>query len=160
MVELSMDDLFKITVDVAGAKKVEEDNLLPDGTYTTVPPLVAAPGRSKDGREYVRLFGSVVLGEAQKKMGYSLSWQRRNRKTKNQDGSFTDLGTPDNMSLLWAQAVTAYRQVYQQEPESIGQVIAYLRDYPHRIRVGKIGTGPNAQGSPGNMVFSLSAIIA
>jgi hypothetical protein len=156
MVELSMDDLFKITVDAAAAKKTEEDALLPSGTYTTTPPLTAAPGRTKDGREYVRLFGSIVLGEKTSKLGYSLSWQRRNQRDK--EGN--DLGKPDNMSLLWANAVTAYKKVYAQEPESIGQVIAYLRDYPHRLVVGRIGTGPNANGSPGNMVFSLSAITA
>ena len=63
---------------------------------------------------------------------------------------------------MWMQAVTAYKVAYGQEPGSKGDVLAYLRDYPIRLRVGQYNVpkegGPEPTGEPGNTIYAISAV--
>ena len=76
--ELTLDDLFQSSIDEEETKKAERELLLPVGTYTTVPPFSPTIDKDKEGRPQARLWGTVQLGDVQGKIGFRLSWVRKN----------------------------------------------------------------------------------
>ena len=170
--EPTVDDLFKQFVSEEEVKQTEKDSILPVGTYTTIPEFKVTLGE-KDGRKNARLFGRIFKldehdQETKGAIGYPLSWVRKNKLEKIKDETTgvvieeKDTGKPDYLSKMFAQAVKAYTVAFGEAPTevddegtvniNIGKVIAYLRDYPHKIRV--IQTQNNE-----NMVVAISAVV-
>ena len=170
--EPTVDDLFKEFVAEEEIKQTEKDSILPQGTYTTIPDFKVTLGE-KDGRKNARLFGRISKTdendvETKGAIGYPLSWIRKNKIEKIKDETTgvvieeKDTGKPDYLSKMFAQAVKAYTVAFGEAPTelddagtvnvNIGKVIAYLRDYPHKVRV--IQTQNNE-----NMVVSITAVV-
>jgi len=167
--EPTIDDLYSMQVSEEEVKQTEKDSILPIGTYTTTPEFRVTVG-NKNGRRFARLFGKITLAQEGKEdikgaIGYPLSWDRRNKiikVTDDETGAVTekDSGKPDYLSKNFVQAVKAYTVAHgeapldEKDPTKInpGLVVAYLRDYAHRLRV--IQTQNNE-----NMVVAISAIV-
>lgn len=155
--ELTLDDLFQREVDEDAVHKAEQGMLLETGTWITVPPWKMAI-TDKDGRVFVRLHGSILLGDKKGYISYRLSDQIVNRV----DGEGQDTGKPDRASQNYVMARNAFKVAYGEAPRSLGQIVEYLRDYAHKVRVIQIGvpteSNPNPDGEPGNMVVAISPV--
>jgi len=138
--ELTLDDLFQSTIDEEETKAAERELLLPVGTYTTVPPFSPTVGKDKTGRPQVRLWGTVQLGDVTGKIGFRLSWVRRNA-VDFETGAETD--KPDRSYKNYIMAAKAFRAAYGQDPSNVGELITYLRDFPIRLRIIQTSDGEN-----------------
>ena len=138
--ELSLDDLFQENIDEETVRKAEKELLLPVGTYTTVPPFSPTIGKDKTGRPQARFWGTIQLGDVQGKIGFRLSWVRKNA-IDYETGAETD--KPDRAYKNYIMAAKAFRAAYGQEPSSVGELVSYLRDFPIRLRVIQTSDGEN-----------------
>lgn len=164
----SLDDLFKATVDQEKIKDVETRMALPAGTYTVIPPMTTTRFRAEDGSETVKLWGKVegvdpetgkeVKGSASYTLGHfirngngELSWEPKNGFVyENNERTDKDSGKPDSASKNYTMAAKVFKAAYGAEPNSPGEVVVFLRDYAHRLRLG------NYEGR--NNVFAISAL--
>ena len=162
-----LDGLYDEGVDLDAAEKAEADQLLPAGTYQTVPVLSLFPYEVQKGpntgRRGFRYFGEVVSRKpisrnggapeiAEGRIGFRISPERRDK----------DDGTPDLQTRLWANAIRAYTQAVGSKPATNRDVAEFLKNYPVGMRLGQIGvateSNPEPDGEPGNLVFSIFPI--
>lgn len=164
----SLDDLFKATVDQEKIKDVETRMALPAGTYTVVPPMQTTRFAGEDGSETIKLWGKVegvdpeTGKEVKGSVSYSLGHFRRNGNGEfawepqngfvyeNNERTDKDSGKPDSATKNYTMAVKTFKAAYGAEPNSPGDVITFLRDYAHRVRLG------NYEGR--NNVFAISPV--
>jgi hypothetical protein len=179
--ELNMDQMWEGGIDNDELKRGAADLLLPVATYHTVPAITLTFNDQVgkfDGRpvgSVARYFGQIIrlatekdvaAGKAVKEgeqigqgfIGFGVSPLRVNAKDR--DGK--DTGRPDRTYRLWMNAVTAYKLAYGADPQSKGDVLNFIRDYPVRVRVGQYNVptenNPEPDGDPGNNVLAISAI--
>jgi hypothetical protein len=151
--ELTLDELFQEQVDQEGVEQAHKEMLLPQGTYTTEPPFtVTKLGKDKNGRPFARFFGKIVLGDKSGRIGVGLSWVRKNARVRDEaTGELVESEKPDRSYKNYVMATKAYKIAYGEEAPNVGAIIAYLRDYPIRLRVIQTSDGEN-------MVVSISAV--
>lgn len=171
-----MDSLFEQSVNMDDVRQVQSDILKPAGSYVTQPDLsvqtsVVGEGPNK-GRRLIRFFGAATLTVTERTsqrlklppgsvvpgtFGFAMSPERANKVRDSED-----TGKPDLASQLWAQAVTAYQQVYRTKPTQVGDVVRYVQSIPVVLRVIQVGVpterNPEPDGEPGNIVMALSPV--
>ena len=146
--ELTLEDLFGEQVNQEQVDEAARKMLLPVGTYTTEPPFTPTIRKDKTGRLGVRFWGTVVLGDTKGKIGYALSSIYK-AAVDWETGEVTE--KPDRAYKNYVQAAKAYKIAHGQEASNVGEIVAYLRDYPHRVRIIQTSDGEN-------MVVAISAI--
>jgi len=179
--ELNMDELWQGGIDKDELAKAQADLLMPIGTYETVPGLTMTFNEEADkfsGRPagtVAHYFGPVELRVTEKDVaknpsltigdviakgsqGFNISPIRVNAK----DRTGKDTGRPDRAYRLWMNAVAAYKVAYGAEPSSKLEVLAFVRDYTVRLRIGQYNVPtedrPDPDGEPGNSVYAISAV--
>jgi len=145
--ELSIDDLYSSSLDQEEFEKVRSSTLLKKGTWTTDPPFVPTIKRDKTNRLIVRFWGKVVLGDEKGMIGFRYSPEARNAVNRE---TGEDLKKPDRATKNYVMAVKAYEAANGKKLENQGELVAYLRDYPVRLRIDEF----NGE----NMVMSISAV--
>lgn len=146
--EFTLEDLFNEQVDQQQVDEAARKMLLPVGTYTTEPPFTPTIKKDKNGRLGIRFWGTVRLGDVQGKIGYALSHVYKNAVDWE---TGEPIEKPDRAYKNYVQASKAYKVAHGQGASNVGEVVAYLRDYPHRLRVIQTSDGEN-------MVVAISAI--
>lgn len=151
--EMSMDDLFNEHVEHEQVAKAASDLLLKEGTYTTVPALSLRLRKDPkdDNRPYADFYGPIQLGDEKGRIGFRLSWVRRNKVDFNTK-QVTD--KPDAAYVKYGQAVKAFEAAYGHKANTIPEVLQYIRDFPVRLRVGVVG----GEDDPKNYVFNISPV--
>lgn len=150
----SLDSLFQATVDTEALKDAETRMALPAGTYTVQPPMQTTRFKAEDGRETVKMWGKVEgvdeNGQTIKgSVSYSIGWEPRNGFIyENGENTGRDNGKPDSATKNYIMGKKIFKAAYGSDPGSPGDVIVFLRDYAHRLRLG------NFEGR--NHVFALS----
>lgn len=140
-VELSLDDLFNDEIDRETVDKAQKEMLLPVGTYTTTPPFtITKHGKYDDGRRFVRFFGTITMGDHTGRIGLGMSPDYRNAKDFE---TGEELEKPDSQYKLYVNAEKAFKAAYGREATTVSEVIAYVRDYPVRLRVFQTSSGDN-----------------
>lgn len=140
----NLEALWEGQIDDEALKQAEGELLLPVGWYTTIPgsfkgKLVESefdperPIASFFGRITLTKEGGEVVTGAQ---GYRISPMRRDG-TKEENGTRVSTGKPDFKHNLFIQAANAYAKAYGERATKPGEVLAYLNDFPHQIRVTK-----------------------
>lgn len=156
-----LENLWEGQVNDQEVKQMESELLLPVGTYTTVPGNFKRrdyPADAEhDNRRSASFFGRIVKTDETGKetvgaLGYSLSPDRRNKFIETESGAKEDTGKPDFKSSLYVQAVKAYTVAYGEAPQKEINVLNYLVEFPHRVRV--IKTKDNR-----NLIVSISAVV-
>lgn len=149
--ELTIDDLFAQDVDTAAVEQGNKDLLLKAGTWTTVPAWRVKVSKNEKDKDRVIIFlsGKVSLeGEKDGNSSYRISPERRNKvdfDTK------VPTDKPDRAYVNYLQAHKAYKTATTRDPVNVGEVIQYLRDFPHRLRIMQTPSGEN-------MVVAISAV--
>lgn len=152
--ELSIDDLFAQSVDADKQTAAEKELLLKAGTWTTVPPFAPKVTKDKTGRTIINFFGRVRLldkdgNETDKgSIGFRMSPDRRNAKDFETQEETDKMDRP---SKNYVMAVKAFKVAYERDPENVGEVVTYLRDYEIRLRIMQTQ-------SLENMVVAISAV--
>jgi hypothetical protein len=146
--ELTLEDLFGEQVNQEQVDEAARKMLLPVGTYTTEPPFTPTVKKDKNGRLGVRFWGTAVLGDVKGKIGYGLSHIYK-PAVDWETGEVTE--KPDRAYKNYVQASKAYKIAHGQEASNVGEIVAYLRDYPHKLRVIQTSDGEN-------MVVVISAV--
>lgn len=146
----NMDDLFQIGVDSDKVSEVEKSMLLPVDSYVSTPPLTVTPSLSDDGRRVFRVWGAWEGRKTQKvgRFGFAFSPDVRQGRD----------GGPDRLSKNYAMINRAYVTAFGAQPDTIADLKGYLTEYPVIARLIQVGTQPDAQGEPGNMVVAVSAV--
>ena len=158
-----MDELLNATYTAEQAeqdRETQEELLLPEGNYRTLPALSLTARVSdramvtdRDGKERGRIqyrFFAQVQNEtdgAKGGLGFTISPDRVRGQS----------GRPDGQSTLWTQAVNAFTHANGRQPSTNMEVAEYIRDYPVRLRIGKLA-GNERFPDPANFVRSLSAV--
>ena len=155
-----IENLWEDQVNDQEVKQMESELLLPVGTYVTVPGSFGRKDfidEENGNRRVASFFGKIVMTdpETNKEVvgakGYRISPDRRNKITE-EDGVKTDTGKPDFKSNLYVQAVKAYTVAYGEAPKKVVDVLTYLTEFPHRVRV--IKTKDNS-----NLIVAISAVV-
>lgn len=155
-----LENLWEGQVNDQEVKQMESELLLPVGTYITVPGSFGRKDfidEENGNRRVASFFGKIVLTDPETgkeivgAKGYRISPDRRN-KIVEEDGVKTDTGKPDFKSNLYVQAVKAYTVAYGEAPKREIDVLNYLTEFPHRVRV--IKTQDNS-----NLIVSISAVV-
>ncbi len=163
-----LQNLWEGQIDDQEVKQIESELLLPEGWYTTVPgpfkrrdelddrsnnrPVAAFFGRivKYDNETHANTLDPATGKEIFGSQGYRISTARRNKITE-ENGVKVDTGKPDFKSNLYVQAIAAYTAAYDERPTEKKQVIDFLTDFPHQVRVVK------TQDSR-NMIVSIRAV--
>lgn len=169
--EQNMDDLFNRGVDADKVKQTEQSLLLPNGTYTTIPPCTVT-GRhfeataDKPARTVFRVFGKFTnkfpvkdnlgnqFGPGEKDGGLGFGFSPDEVKVEKDDGTVE----VDRMTKNYVMLHRAYTNAFGKGPDLISDIKSYLETYPVDLRVIQLGVGENATGEPGNMVVAISAV--
>ena len=163
-VDPGLDGLYDEGVDLDAAERVRADVLMPNGSYNSVPPLTATPYQDDDGRRGVYLYGAIISRKPlarQKGQPPEVVEGRVDFRMSNDRRNWDD-GGPDYASVLWADAVAAFKQATQTDPGSVRDVVQYISSYPVGLVVVKSGIpterNPEPKGSPRNRVKSIFPI--
>lgn len=177
--EIMLDEAFNEQVDTAAVAKREEEALLPEATYATVPALRCTAQRVKHsafgdpaaggkGRRIVRYFGEVkaqvkkqtpegeVVTEVKGFLGFDISPDAAVVSETNQQGQPNrNAGKPDGLTKRWDMAVRAYQTASGAKPQTEAEVITFIRDYSVNIRLGRFA--PEDGSEPKNIVYAITA---
>ena len=163
--EFSLDKAFEDQIDFDAIADVEESGLLPEGTYVTVPALKVTwetqPHEAYPrGRRIVRFFGQVTGRQGEEDVrgwvGFDISPDTALEPDTRRDGKPNrNAGKPDGLSRRWAQCVRAYQVAVGENPTTSGHVIAFVRDYPVQLRVGRYAP-PDREAR--NVGYSISPV--
>ena len=155
-----LENLWEGQVNDQEVKQMESELLLPVGTYITVPGSFGRKDfidEESGNRRVASFFGKIILTDPETgkevvgAKGYRISPDRRN-KIIEEEGVKVDTGKPDFKSNLYVQAVKAYTVAYGEAPKKEIDVLTYLTEFPHRVRV--IKTKDNS-----NLIVSISAVV-
>lgn len=152
--ELTIDDLFNEQVNEEAVNKAQSEMLLPVGTYTTIPQFkITKMGRDKNNRPFARFYGECEFGQHKGRIGFGLSWERRNARVKDEvSGELVeDPSKPDRAYKNYVMAVKAYKAAHGEAPSNVGAVLEYLQNYPVKLRLIQTQDGEN-------MVVAISAV--
>lgn len=160
--EFTLEDLFGEQVDQQQLDEAARKLLLPNGTYTTEPPFnpkisirdiatgaivdSSQPGFKLDKSKHRRmanLWGTVVHGDTRGKIGYRLSPDYKNAVDWE---TGVELDKPDAAYKNYVQASKAYKVAHGISGDAgvtVAEILAYLRDYPHRLRIMQTSDGEN-----------------
>ncbi len=142
-------------IDDEALKQAESELLLPVGWFTTVPGSFKGRLEKREDdpdRPVASFFGRIIKYDDTTKthavdpasgkeisgaQGYRISPMRRNKITE-KDGVKVDTGKPDFKHNLFIQAAHAYAKAYDgTRATKPAQVLEYLNNFPHQIRVTK-----------------------
>lgn len=148
---MNIDNLFDLEIDQAAMQDVAEAQLLPEGTYYTVPPLtVKEPTEitQPSGKvRYVVAFNAMVIDDAGHK-GF-VTFRLSPQMVLKGDGTY------DLMSRLTERTFKLYKRDRGEVPEKFGQIVEFLRTTPVKLRIGKMDATDEFDAR--NVVFNISA---
>jgi len=148
--ELSIDALFNQGVEEDQVTQGLKDASMPVGSYTTeVPPLKIGVKRDDKGRLFVNAFFKVTMGDTKGAIGYRFSPDRKDAVNRDTGES---TGKPDRAYKNYLQSYNAFTRATGQKPANVGEVAAYIRDYPVKLRIIQLPDGEN-------MVVALQPVI-